>query len=308
MITHETKRVVALGNFDGLHRGHMRVLEKACQEAACLNMIPSVLLFDVHPQTLIGKKAPDLLMTDSDRNSILTAMGLNIIAMPFASLREMNCSEFVSEVLADKLNAGAVCCGFNYRFGKAASGDVSVLESECKKNGIRVLVADEEDFNSSPVSSTRIRRALLDGKPIEAAQMLGRPFSYCLNVIHGDARGRTIGFPTINQQFSEGLLVPKHGVYASSVETHGKTYPGVTNVGVRPTVGGGILLSETCILGFSGDLYNHSVRVSLLEYLRDEIAFSDFKDLKKQISSDAEHAEMIYEKYTKQTGTKNETI
>lgn len=285
---------IALGSFDGLHKGHMSVIEQCLSVSAQKDLTPSVMLFERHPLYDLCGKAPDSLLTEADRNGILASLGVNVLRVGFPRIRNMTAREFVKEVLL-KNGAEAVCCGFNYRFAKDRQGDAVTLKKICAEYGVEVFVSEAYVLDGVTVSSTEIRAALKNGETERANRMLGRPFGYTLRVVHGDHRGTGMGFPTVNQIFPPGLIVPKYGVYASISRVGEKCFPSVTNVGIRPTVGNDVLLSETNIIGFSGDLYGEDVKVSLLAYMRGECAFPDFEALSKQIGVDAARAAKIFE-------------
>ena len=285
--------LLALGNFDGIHKGHRAVLEKALFEAKKRGLVPAVLLFDEHPKKVLFGEAPPLLITESDKREQLSKMGFSLVTVSFSKVKNLSAVEFLTKIYCS-LNVRAISCGYNYRFGKDASGDTALLKAECEKLGITLFVAPEKIFEGEPISSTRIRTALQNGAVKKANAMLGREFSYCIEVVSGDRRGRLLGFPTINQFFPPDFVKLKKGVYASKVELSDKWYPAVTNIGVRPTVDGESFRSETCILGFSGDLYGAQVEVFLLDFLREETKFASLEELTNAISRDAKKAREIY--------------
>lgn len=286
--------LLALGNFDGIHKGHRAVLEKALFEAKKRGLVPAVLLFDEHPKKVLFGEAPPSLITESDKRDQLSKMGFSLVTVSFQKVQNLSASEFLTKIYCS-LNVRAISCGYNYRFGKNAEGDTAVLKAECKKLGITLFVAPEQIFEGEPISSTRIRTALQNGEVKKANAMLGREFSYCIEVVSGDRRGRLLGFPTINQFFPPNFVKLRKGVYASKVELSHRWYPAVTNIGTRPTVDGESFRSETCILGFSGDLYGAEVEVFLLDFLRDETKFASLEELTNAISRDAKKARKIYE-------------
>ncbi len=286
--------LLALGNFDGIHKGHRAVLEKALFEAKKRGLVPAVLLFDEHPKKVLFGEAPPFIITENDKREQLSKMGFSIVTASFSELQNLSATEFVTKIYCS-LNVRAISCGYNYRFGKNAQGNTSSLKTECEKLGITLFVAPEEIYEGEAVSSTRIRAALQNGEIKKANAMLGREFSYCIEVVSGDRRGRLLGFPTINQFFPQNFVKLRKGVYASKVELSNKWYPAVTNIGTRPTVDGESFRSETCILGFSGDLYGAEVEVFLLDFLRDETKFTSLEALTDAISRDAKKAREIYE-------------
>ncbi|MBQ8209404.1 MAG: bifunctional riboflavin kinase/FAD synthetase [Clostridia bacterium] len=291
----DKKTAVALGTFDGLHKGHMSVINKAVIQKD-YGLLPVILLFSEHPRTALTGKPKKTLFCGEVKDRIIRNTGCVPYTIDFNRIKNMSAEEFVKEILVKELNAKAVCCGFNYRFAKDASGDSDTLKQLCNKYGISVTVSDEVVFEGESINSTRIRKAIENGDIRKANEMLGRHFSYSFEVVDGDHRGRTLGFPTINQFFCEDLTVPEFGVYASAAFVEGKWYPAVTNIGIRPTVGNSTPRSETSIIGWEGNLYGTFTEVALIEYLREEIKFPDFDALKEQIKKDSELATEIFER------------
>lgn len=285
--------LVALGTFDGLHLGHKKVLLSDTTEYD----EKIALMFAEHPQKTLSGEIPGELITESKRNRILGEWGYTPEFLDFAEISELSPKEFVDDILVEKFNASAICCGFNYRFGKGAAGDAALLKQLCAEREIKLTVCNEVEFNGAPVSSTRIRECLKNGDVRTANKMLGRYFSYDFEVVHGDARGRTLGSPTINQFFNENFTVAEYGVYASFTIVEGKKYISVTNIGVRPTIkGGSEKRSETNIVGFDGDLYGQNIEVFLVEKLRAEMTFNSLDELSARISADREKATEIIKK------------
>ncbi len=276
---------VALGTFDGLHIGHKAVItaEKSRYERKF------ALMFTQHPQSKNGE-APCRLLTPQQEREILFSWGVEPVYLDFTEINDMSPTEFVDKILVDKFNAKSIACGFNYRFGKGASGDVNALMALCAEREIKLTVVDKIEYNDEPVSSTRIREAVRTGDMKSAKAMLGRYFSYEFEVLHGDERGRILGSPTINQFFTHDFQVPEYGVYASFTDVDGKIYPSVTNVGVRPTIGNSEKRSETNIIGYNGDLYGQYPRVFLVEKIRGEKAFGSLDELRESIFADRENA------------------
>lgn len=290
----EKKKVLlALGTFDGLHLGHKKVLLSDTSEYD----EKIALMFTEHPQKTLSGKTPGELITDSKRKALLKEWGYIPEFLDFSEISSLSPEDFVDEILVGKFKATALCCGFNYRFGKGAKGDVSLLKQLCAEREIKFTVCNEVDFDEAPISSTRIRECVKNGDIRTANKMLGRYFSYNFDVVHGDARGRTLGSPTINQFFSKDFTVAEYGVYASFTIVDGKKYISVTNIGVRPTIkGGSEKRSETNIIGFEGDLYGQNIEVFLVEKLRGEMTFNSLDELSACISADREKAIEIIKK------------
>ncbi len=290
-----SKTAVALGSFDGLHTGHMSVIACALSFKEC-GLSPLVMLFDSHPLKTLSGKAPAEILQPSLRNEILADRGVGTAVISFEEIKNLSPREFFTEILLGKLNAGAVCCGNNYRFGKNGAGTIEELQSLCAEFNIELKVSPEIMCDGFPVSSTRIRKAIESGDIPLANAMLGREFRYKYTVVSGDRRGRLMGAPTINQHFSDNFVIPKIGVYSSVTIVDGIEYPSVTNIGLRPSFANEDLRSETCILGFSGDLYGHDIEVRLLQYLRGEMKFDSMDSLGAQIKQDAEASKEIFGK------------
>jgi len=283
------KRALALGYFDGLHIAHIKVLEAVINQKKN-RLIPGVLLFDGSPARILSNVDIPRLMSEEDRDETLKGMGLETVKISFSDIKDMSPEAFVADVLKKKLDCGFVSCGYNYTFGKNGAGNTDILKALCSTHSIVLSVCDKVTLNGETVSSTAIRLAVKSGEMKKAVEMLSRPLSFVSTVFSGDKRGRLLGFPTINQFLPENFIVPKFGVYASLARFDGKTYPAVTNIGSRPTFSGTSVRSETHIIGFSGDLYNKEVRISLVDFLREEIKFESADSLIAQIGLDAENA------------------
>ena len=292
--TKEKGTAVALGYFDGIHIGHREVLDKALSVAEEKGLVPVVMLFDIHPRKLVSGNIPPMLTSEEDKREILTEMGFTVFDFDFHKGMNYSPNEFIEKILVETLNAKAVSCGFDYHYGKGGKGNADTMREELGKRNIEFFAASPVVLGEDIVSSTEIRKCISQGDIEKANAMLGECFSYDFEVVRGDGIGRTIGFPTINQFFPEDFVVPKYGVYASMAKIDGKTYPAVTNVGIRPTVAQDGMRSETCILDFSGDLYGKKVQVKLIKYLRDETKFPDIEALKRAIGKDIENARNIY--------------
>ena len=290
----EKGSAVALGYFDGIHIGHKAVLNKALEKAEEKNLVPVVVLFDIHPRKLISGNVPPVLTGEEHKREILTNMGFEIFDFDFREGMNYEAHEFIEKILLEKLNAKAVSCGFDYRYGKGGKGNAETMRESLSKRGIDFCAVEPVFLSDEIISSTAIRNFIEQGEIEKANAMLGEYFSYDFTVEHGDGRGRTLGVPTINQFFPQDFIVPKFGVYVSATKIDGKVYPSVTNVGIRPTVSEDSMRSETCILDFSGDLYGKRVQVQLIKYLRDEIKFPTIEALKQAIEKDIIIARKVY--------------
>lgn len=290
---------VALGFFDGVHKGHqtlLRAMKKYADEHA---LTPCVFTFSTSPCAALGKAESRALNTFEERmNAIGEYSGARCCcAVDFAKYKDVPAESFVEDILIGKLGARAVFCGFNFHFGKKAAGDAELLTSLCAKHGVSVFVTQPVCADGDTVSSTRIRRLIETGAMHEANTMLAHPFCIEGVILHGKENGRTVGIPTINQALPEGFVIPRFGVYASCVTVDGTRRRAITNVGIRPTVTGedaprtaSDINCETHILdGLDEELYGKNVRTELLWFERDERKFRDLNELAEQIRRDIAH-------------------
>lgn len=284
---------IALGSFDGLHRGHTAVIQKALSQKA-RGLIPCVAAFDRSPARVLHRQSSSLLMTDSYRSKVLEELGVErLILLPFEEIRSLSPERFLDDVLIKRFGAKFVCCGFNYHFGAGGTADSSTLSELCHKRGVESAILPAVLDHERPISSTRIRALIASGDVTTAARLLGRPFTIDFEVIAGKRIGRLMGTPTLNQQPPPGFIEPMRGVYASVARVGGKWYPSVTNFGVKPTVGSPAPLFETWIPEWSGDLYGHHIEVAILSFMRPEQKFSDLDLLRSQILHDGHCAIQI---------------
>lgn len=283
------KSAVALGLFDGVHLGHRAVLKLSAESG----LLPSVFTFS--PDAVSEKNAAGYIYGQEEKTKIIHSCGIEkIYSADFNEVRELSGEEFVKNILIGEMNAGFVCCGNNFRFGKNASCGTPELHELGRKYGFEVRTADSVKSDNEIVSSTEIRKALLDGNAVKAAIFLGNPYTISREVIHGAHLGSTIGFPTANQIFESGQLVPKFGVYASRAVIDGEYYRAITDIGIKPTVNyNGLPLAETHIIDFAGDLYGRKIDIEIMEFIRPEMKFTSIDELKKQISGDIEEATSV---------------
>jgi riboflavin kinase/FMN adenylyltransferase len=291
--------VVALGNFDGLHRGHVKIIERVRRRAGERGGTPIAMTFDPHPPRVVRPdKAPPLLMTSAQRLEALDAAGMHgVVIVRFShELSRWDPEAFVRAALVDWLRVVEVWVGANFLFGRDRSGNYSLLRQLGLRYGFRAEKIDPVRYKEFVVSSTRIRRLVSEGRVDEAGALLGRHVFLDGQVVKGDGRGREIGFPTANI-CSENELVPPHGVYATAVQVAGDEAirPSITNIGIRPTFGAAETTTvETHIMGSGQDLYGTRLRLFFLQRLRDERAFPDVDALRAQIEADIRHAGRLF--------------
>jgi riboflavin kinase/FMN adenylyltransferase len=299
------KAVVCLGNFDGVHRAHKVLVRETVAMAREISdqegthVSPGAFFF-IRP-TLDYKKNPTgftpvqvrgHLTTLRDKLLLFAQMGLEFACVcNFPDIRDLSPEDFIS-LLRNDCNCVGVTCGFNYFFGKGAAGNISHLREQFGWN--RVFVQPEMTLDGMTVSSSRIRACLEQGDTETAEQLLGRPYSLDTNVVHGKRLGRTLGFPTANQYFPAERAIPSRGVYAVLCHTPYGTFPGVSNVGIRPTTDShGRVNCETHIIGMKGDLYGRRIRVEFLSKLRNEQKFNGVEELVEAIRKDAADADAV---------------
>jgi riboflavin kinase / FMN adenylyltransferase len=286
--------VVALGNFDGVHLGHQAVLRRAVEEGKRRGRRVVATTFDPHPWAVLKPRVqPKLLTTLELRREALLRYGADEVrVIRFdQELSRKSPEEFVREVLVGEIGAEAVVVGENFRFGYRAAGGVEELGLLMSSfGGEAYAVAVRSEAGKGAISSTRIRELIARGEVDEAAALLGRPFVLRGEVVVGDRRGRSIGFPTANVLPPASVVVPARGVYAGFVGVGEAIHPACTNVGVAPTFGRGESRIEAHLIGFQGDLYGRVVDVSFVRRVRAEKRFSGVKELKEQIARDVEEA------------------
>jgi riboflavin kinase/FMN adenylyltransferase len=285
---------VALGNFDGVHLGHAALLRAA--HAARPDLPLAVLTFEPHPREFFRPQdAPFRLMVAAERAETLKNLGVSLLyELPFdAAFSKLTATQFVRDILHAGFGAKNLACGADFAFGHRRGGDVSFLAGQAEALGIGLTIVPQVTDAQGPISSTRIRRLLQDGYPERAKTLLGRAHTIRGEVMHGDARGRTIGFPTANILLHRHLE-PARGVYAITARLpDGTLAKGVANIGQRPTVGGTESRLEAHLFDFSGDLYGAELSISLQHFLRAEQKFASFEHLKTQILADAAQARAL---------------
>jgi len=294
---HWRQPVLALGNFDGVHRGHRKILERVCRVAGERGATSVVMTFDPHPPRVVRPdKAPSLLMTKPQKLEAIADAGVQGAAIVrfTADLSHWDPETFVRNVLVNWLHVGEVWVGANFLFGRDRSGNFSMLRVLGSRYGFKAEKIDPVRYKDFVVSSTRVRRLVSEGRVDEAGALLGHQYFVDGTVMRGDQRGRTLGFPTANL-CSENELIPPHGVYATTARVGALVYPSVTNVGTRPTVDqSGRTVVETHIFNLDRDLYGQPVRIGFVQRLRDERAFESLDALRAQIDADCQRARVLF--------------
>ena len=274
---------IALGTFDGVHKGHRAVLG----EAANSGFTSVAVVFRVPPKAFLSDTGI-ILTEETQKTTLIKETGIEKIDyIDFPLVKDIP-PEVFFDSLVKKHNPKLLVCGYNYTFGKDGKGDTALLSKLCKQKDIDLRVIDEVSVDGKPVSSSRIRQLLMDGKTKEAICLLQDGFCITAPVLHGDKRGRTIDFPTFNQCYPEKKAQIKYGVYLTKTVIDGIPYFGMTNIGVRPTYPINTPLCETYLFGFSGDLYGRTISLYLLDFIREEKKFSSLDELKRAIEKDKE--------------------
>ncbi len=285
-----TPRAIALGLFDGLHCGHRTVIAEAVRLG---NGRAAVYTFS--PSTVYTKNTAKRISSAQQQECLMAAIGVNeLFETDFASVCNLSPTQFVEDILNNQLHATAVSCGFNYRFGKNGAGDAAQLKALCANHGITVSIIPPVTNDGQAVSSTAIRAALAAGDMGTVRRMLNRGYCLTLPVEHGQHLGRRLGMPTLNQPIPADLAVPRYGVYASCAEIDGQVYTGITNIGVRPTVGTDTPLAETWLDGYAGDAYGKIVKLWPVQFLREERHFNSLHALQQQVTQDAVSARAVF--------------
>jgi riboflavin kinase / FMN adenylyltransferase len=286
---------VAVGNFDGVHRGHVALLAELAQQAREVNGPVVVLTFDPHPLKLLRpEQFLPVLTLAADRAQLLEEAGADqvVILRTTASLLQLTAADFFEQVLRQRLGAGAVVEGANFAFGHNREGTVEDLRRMCAVVGLTMRVVTPFLIEGVMVSSSRVRSALLRGAVGEAAQLLGRPYRLRGIVGSGQRRGATLGFPTANVEHIE-TVIPADGVYAVRVPYGGALWAGAVNVGPNPTFGEQARKVEVHLIGFQGDLYGRPLAFDFVERLRDTRPFRGVEELVQQLRRDVEEARKV---------------
>ena len=284
---------VSLGNFDGVHLGHRRLLESAVNAAKRAHGRSLLFTFWPHPAEVLGNNVPPLLTDRAEKARLAEAAGIDyLLVQPFTpELAALSPADFTARYLAGTLKANLLVVGYNFRFGRGGAGTAEVLRDLASSHGIETLIVPPLEMDGAAVSSSRIRQLLLAGELAEANRLLGREYVLTGLVAPGEKLGRKLGFPTANLQPSQGMLLPCFGVYAAYAECRGKKWPAVVNVGRRPTVGDALPATvEAHLLSAEGDFYGEMMRLMFYQKIRPERKFASLDELKSQIAADCRRA------------------
>ncbi len=280
--------VLTIGNYDGIHIGHQKIIERVVRKAREISGTAMLMTFNPHPLSVLKPDTYTRLITPLHlKKKLIEASGIEVMLLvPFdAQFQRLTPEIFIKDILADRLAVKEIIVGYDFKFGKGGAGNVTMLKKLAGTYGFRFETIEAITLDGERVGSNAIRKLIMDGNVEKAAQFLGRPHMIEGVVVKGENRGKWMGFPTINlDTFFE--LVPKNGVYMTEVELKGRRKPAVTNIGFNPTFGGKKFLMETHILDFSGNLYGKEVVIYFHKRIRDEMKFSGIDELKERISKD----------------------
>jgi len=284
--------VVAIGNFDGVHRGHRAVIAAALQRARALGRPAAALTFDPHPRTFFRPDLPVFrLSTGPDKMRLLAATGLDgaVILRFDAALAATSAQDFIAKILVGRLGIAGAAIGFDFHFGKDRQGSPAYLAGQGAELGFAVDIVPPLQDEGRPVSSGAVREALAAGRVVEAGELIGAPWFVSGEVIHGEKRGRDLGFPTANVRLDASCGL-KHGIYAVRAAIDGRLVDGVASFGRRPTFDNGAPLLEVFLFDFSGDLYGKAIDVAFIGWIRGEEKFASIDALKQAMDRDVVHA------------------
>ena len=294
-MNHE-KRIFALGFFDGVHRGHQALLAECARLARAMDVQTAAITFESHPQSLFRSDVPPLLTTLQDRFRLLLRYGIDHV-YPFPVNRKVMSTPW-EDFLEELMEFGAVgfVCGDDFRFGSRGEGNAEKLRQFCRARKLPCVIVPEQNLDGVRISSSYIRKQIGEGDMATAVRFLGHGHMLTGTVVTGRKLGRSLGFPTANIELPQGVIVPRHGVYACRAYVGKESYLAVCNVGNRPTVQGHQVRTETWLLDFDGDLYGQSVTLEFMYFLRPEQRFESLDALKKAVLCDAENTRKFFEK------------
>ncbi len=290
--------VITIGNFDGVHKGHQALLNQVIEQGTQVGGTCIAMTFEPHPLRALGISTPPLITRRDQKIELIESSGIDVLlCLPFdKAFAQISAQAFIKDILVNKIGMKTIIVGPDYTFGKNRIGNVGLLKTMGKELGYQTIVPEwikDVESGTERISSTRIRKLVMDGHVDRAKHYLGRFYQIRGQVVRGRKRGGSqLGFPTANIKLHDELC-PKFGVYAVTVETIHGNFKGVANIGFSPTFGDGIFTIEVHILDFKEDIYNSRIRVNMVERLRDEIKFSNIEQLSDQIRKDIQQAKDI---------------
>lgn len=292
------RSVITLGKFDGVHRGHRKLIRRVKELAREMGARTTIFTFDIPPQVEMGARRQKMLMTNAERADFLRDMDTDVLVeCPFTEeVRCMSAEDFVKNILLDRLHMQAAVVGPDFHFGRNRQGSAAFLREAGERYGFAVEVVAKEKDEGVDISSSRIRSELECGRIEHVNRMLGYPYFVTGPIVHGRHLGHSLGFPTINQIPDPEKMLPPFGVYISRTAVAGKIYQGVSNIGVKPTVQGHFVGVETYLFDCSLDLYGQEAKVDLLHYRRPEKKFDSIDELKEQMDLDIQAADEFFSK------------
>ncbi len=292
--------VLTIGTFDGVHKGHQKIIDQLNNEAKKINGESVLLTFDPHPRMVLYPQTHglQLIQTQDEKLEKLNRMGLqNVIIYPFTfEFSRLTATEFIRDIIVNQLHVKKLVIGYDHQFGRNREGSIEFLKEIADTYSLDVIEIPAQIIEDSNVSSTKIREALRNGNIGLASSYLGEFYTLKGTVVHGNALGRTIGFPTANLNIDDATkLIPSHGVYAVQIERDGIWYDGMMNIGYRPTISNSTGQTlEVHIFDFSEDLYGTMLTVSFITKLRDEVKFDGVDQLKQQLKQDEETIRALF--------------
>ncbi|HMU41814.1 MAG TPA: bifunctional riboflavin kinase/FAD synthetase [Ignavibacteriaceae bacterium] len=299
-ITKDKNTFVTIGTFDGVHLGHQKIIERIETSANQKNCRSFLITFEPHPRKIVSKDSViKLLTTTEEKLLILKKLKVqNVFLVNFTvEFSQLSADEFVKKYIIDGMGVKEIIIGYDHHFGKDRSGDLKKLTQLGKEFDFSLSMVEEVKINEQVVSSTKIRNALAEGNLLTANSFLGRYYSFSGKVIHGDKRGRTLGYPTANLRIDEDKLLPALGIYLCEVIVNNEKYYGLLSIGRRPTFySEGEIIPEVFILNFDEDIYDAIITLNLIERIRSEKKFDSVEDLIKQMDEDKKTALKILEK------------
>lgn len=293
--------VLTIGNYDGVHIGHQKIIERVIEEAAHINGVSMLMTFHPHPLSVLKpEKHLGLLTPLYVKEGLIEECGIEVLlAIPFTdSFRQIDPEVFFKDILVDRIGIKGLIVGYDFRFGKGGRGNTEMLKRLCDLYDIFFEVIDAVTIDNEKVGSNRIRKMIIEGRIKQAEKLLGRTYHIEGRVVKGANRGKSLGFPTVNLETSFEVI-PKKGVYISEVGIENRRLPSVTNIGYNPTFGGRRLSIETFILDFEEDIYGRKISLYFHDYIRDEKKFNNIDELKKRILTDIEIAKEFFDKNRK---------